>query len=130
MLGQEDGKPDAVSDGTRSYNNCPIGKRMIVVSAGVIMNLLLAGVFFLICFQIGVNFEAPIIGHIIPDSPAAKATAIGDSTNLLRTGDIVVSIDGKPTTTFTDIQIAGAMAKPGVSVVLEVQRFSFLMLYF
>ena len=122
MLGQEDGKPDAVSDGPRSYNNCPIGKRMIVVSAGVIMNLLLAGVFFLICFQIGVNFEAPIIGHIIPDSPAARATAIGDSTNLLRTGDIVVSIDGKPTTTFTDIQIAGAMAKPGVPVVLEVQR--------
>ena len=122
MLGQEDGKPDVVSDDPRSYNSCSIGKRMIVVSAGVIMNLLLAGVFFLICFQIGVNFEAPIIGHVIPDSPAAKATALTDGITPLQTGDTVVSIDGKEAKTFTDIQIAGAMAKPGVPVQLEVKR--------
>ena len=51
MLGQEDGNPDAISNDPRSYNNCPIGKRMVVVSAGVVMNILLAVTFFLICFS-------------------------------------------------------------------------------
>ena len=122
MLGQEDGKPDQVSGDPRSYNMCSIGKRMVVVSAGVIMNLLLAGVFFLICFQIGVNFESPVIGHIIPDSPAADASAIGREDEPLQSGDTVVFVDGKPATTFTDIQIAGAMTKPGVPIELSVRR--------
>ncbi len=122
MLGQEDGKPDQVSDDPRSYNSCSIGKRMVVVSAGVVMNLLLAGVFFLICFQIGVNFDAPIIGHIIPNSPAARAIAQGNQSEQLQTGDTVVSIDGKETKTFQDVQIAGAMAKPNVPITLEVRR--------
>jgi len=122
MLGQEDGKPDEVSIDPRSYNKCPIGKRMVVVSAGVIMNLLLAGVFFLICFQIGVNFEAPIIGHIIPGSPAAKTLSLGDNPTHLQTGDTVVSIDGDDATTFQEIQIASAMAKPNTPVLLEVRR--------
>ena len=120
MLGQEDGKPDAVSEDPRSYNKCPIGKRMVVVSAGVIMNLLLAAVLFVGCFQFGVRFEAPVIGQVIPNSPAAEAVA-SNGTYLL-SGDTVVSINGEPASTFTDIQIAGAMAKPGEPVVLSVQR--------
>ncbi len=120
MLGQEDGKPDVVSQDPRSYNMCPIGKRMVVVSAGVIMNLLLAAVLFIGCFQFGVRFEAPVIGQVIPNSPASEAVA-KDGTHLL-SGDTVVLINGKPASTFTDIQIAGAMSKPGEPVVLEVQR--------
>ena len=122
MLGQEDGKPDEVSDDPRSYNRCSIGKRMIVVSAGVVMNLLLAAVFFLICFQIGVNFEAPIIGHIVKNSPAAKALSESDYPSHLQTGDVVVSIDGDEARTFQDVQIASAMAKPHTPVLLEVRR--------
>ena len=122
MLGQEDGNPDEVSDDPRSYNRCSIGKRMIVVSAGVIMNLLLAAVFFLICFQIGVNFEAPIIGHIVPNSPAAETLSEGDNPSPLQTGDTVVLIDGDEARTFQDVQIASAMAKPNTPVLLEVRR--------
>jgi len=120
MLGQEDGKPDAVSQDPRSYNLCPIGKRMIVVSAGVFMNLLLAAVLFVGCFQFGVRFEAPIIGQVIPNTPASEAVA-SNGTHMLP-GDTVVSINGKPASTFTDIQIAGAMSKPGELVVLQVRR--------
>ncbi len=122
MLGQEDGKPEEVSNDPRSYNKCPIGKRMVVVSAGVMMNLLLAGLFFLICFQIGVNFEAPIIGEIIPNSPASKAMALGDKEIPLESGDTIVSIDGSSVATFQNIQIAGAMSKPGVPLLLEVEK--------
>lgn len=122
MLGQEDGKPDNQTEDPRSYNRCPIGKRMVVVSAGVCMNVLLAIVLFLVCFQFGVRFEAPIIGQIIPGSPAARAMSMGDNPSSLQPSDVIVTIDSKPVNTFTDVQIAGAMAKPGVPVVLEVKR--------
>ena len=122
MLGQEDANPDAVSEDPRSYNKCPIGKRMVVVSAGVIMNALLACFLFLICFQIGVNFEAPIIGAILPDSPAARTSANGYENLTLQSGDTVITIDGKEAKTFMNLQIAGAMAKPGKPVVIEVKR--------
>ena len=36
MLGQDDADPGAVSQEAGSYNVCPIPKRMVVVSAGVI----------------------------------------------------------------------------------------------
>ena len=120
MLGQEDGKPDSVSNDLRSYNMCPIGKRMVVVSAGVFMNLLLAAVLFIGCFQVGVRFEAPVIGQIIPNSPAFE-TITTDGTHL-QSGDTVVSINGNPAYTFTDIQIAGAMSKPGETVTIGVKR--------
>jgi len=122
MLGQEDAKPDVVSEDPRSYNRCPIGKRMIVVSAGVVMNVLLAAVLFLVCFQIGVRFEAPIIGHLVPDSPAANALSLGEDPTHLQPSDTIVSIDSKPVSTFTDVQIAGAMAKPGHSLLFQIER--------
>ncbi|MBC8309531.1 MAG: site-2 protease family protein [Phycisphaerales bacterium] len=126
MLGQEDGKPDEVSDDPRSYNKCPIGKRMVVVSAGVLMNLLLAIVFFLICFQIGVNFEAPVVGAIANGSPAETAKSVGDESyqknHSLEVGDTVLSIDGKVVHTFQDVQIASAMAKPNVPIHLEARN--------
>jgi regulator of sigma E protease len=99
---------------------CPIGKRMIVVSAGVFMNLLLAAILFIGCFQVGVRFEAPVIGQIIPNSPASESIAT-DGTHL-QPGDTVVSINDKPAFTFTDIQIAGAMSKPGEPVTLGIKR--------
>jgi len=122
MLGQEDGKPDVVSNDPRSYNNCAIGKRMVVVSAGVILNFVLAAVFFLISFQMGVKFEAPIIGDIKQNSPAALTASVEDASIYLQSGDHVHSVNGKNAETFTDIQIAGAMAKPNDKVVLEVQK--------
>ncbi len=124
MLGQEDGKPDEVSDDPRSYNKCSIGKRMVVVSAGVVMNLILAIVFFLICFQIGVNFEAPVIGGIAQGSPAEKAKSLGDlsqKNHSLAIGDTILSIDGEEVHTFQDVQIASAMARPNVPIHLKTR---------
>jgi regulator of sigma E protease len=51
MLGQEDANPHYASNDPRSYTRCPVGKRMIVVSAGVIMNLVLAVILFIIAFS-------------------------------------------------------------------------------
>ena len=51
MLGQEDFEFDksgeiAVKEDPRSFSNRPVGQRMAVISAGVIMNVLFAGVLF------------------------------------------------------------------------------------
>ena len=42
MLGQDDLDPAATSADPRSYQRTPVGKRMVVISAGVVMNLVLA----------------------------------------------------------------------------------------
>ncbi len=122
MVGQDDSDPSAVSEDPRSYNHCPIGKRMIVVSAGVVMNVLMAGLLFVVCFQVGVRFEAPVIGGIIPDSPASQAKATNAKDQHLQPGDMVLSVDGDETRTFTDLQIAASMAVPGRSLELVVKR--------
>jgi regulator of sigma E protease len=127
MLGQEDANPAAVSDAPRSYNRCPVGKRMIVVSAGVVMNVLLAAVLFLIAFMVGVRFEAPVIGHVSSTHPAGvtvaeNARALGIATAGLQPGDRVLSIDGREARTFSDIQIAAAMGRPDVPFTMEIER--------
>ncbi|MGI9015341.1 MAG: site-2 protease family protein [Phycisphaerales bacterium] len=127
MLGQEDGNPNAVSAEPRSYSSAPIGKRMVVVSAGVIMNLLVAVVFFVWAFMVGVEFEAPIVGGTDPSMPAASAIALnanqyGIAEPGLQLGDVVLSVDGKDTETFGDIAIAAAMAAPETPVALKVRR--------
>ncbi len=127
MLGQEDTDPTAVSDDPRSYNTCAISKRMIVVSAGVVMNVLLAMVLFIVAFLVGVKFEAPVVGDVDPALPAGSvmaenASALGVTEPGLKPGDEVLSIDGKPIRAFHDIRIAGAMAKPGEQIHLKVKR--------
>ncbi len=127
MLGQEDANPNYVSDDPRSYNSCPIGKRMIVVSAGVVMNLLLAVVLFIAAFMVGVQFEAPVIGAVAFDLPAGttapdNAEQLGIEELGLLAGDRVLSINGTAAHTFADIAIASAMAKPGEELKFDVAR--------
>jgi regulator of sigma E protease len=127
MLGQEDLHPGAISDDPRSYGRCPVGKRMVVVSAGVIANIITAIAFFIIAFLVGVKFEAATVGGAIANLPAAttmpeNASALGISEPGLRPGDRIVAIDGKRATTFSDVEIASAMSRPGRSLDLLVER--------
>jgi regulator of sigma E protease len=130
MLGQEDGRPASEVGLPRSYQTAPIGKRMVVVSAGVIMNLLTAIVLFLFAFAIGVRFPAPVVGGAIPEWPAATAVASNaeqaglssnDATGL-QAGDRITAINGEPVATYADVMIAAAMIRPGASLDLSVER--------
>ncbi len=126
MLGQEDANPGATSDDPRSYGRTPIGRRMVVVSAGVVMNLITAILMFVVAFLVGVRFEAPVVGGVIPGSSAATAVAtvddparIGDG---LQAGDRIVRIDDTDVLTFSDVMIEAAMSVPGRPLRVEVER--------
>jgi len=129
MLGQEDGNPGAISSAPRSYQTAPIGKRMVVVGAGVVMNLILAVLLFLIAFAVGVRFPAPIIGGTEPGSPAGNALATNaDAAGLtgaaqrLQPGDTIVAIDGDPVATYADVMQRAAMNRPGNAMHISVLR--------
>lgn len=114
MLGQEDLNPQATSGAPDSYQNKPVWKRMVVISAGVIMNVILAAILFVVVFQAGMREPAPVIGAVQPGSPAE---AVG-----LQPGDVVRSAGGEQTVTFTDLFIEVAMTKRDTPVTLEVDR--------
>src|SRR3954447_20725081 len=68
MLGQDDLNPNAVVNDPRAYNMKPIGKRMVIVSAGVIMNIILAIIGFSILFKMGFDVPPPVVGQVYPNS--------------------------------------------------------------
>ncbi|MEE2908044.1 MAG: site-2 protease family protein [Planctomycetota bacterium] len=124
MLGQDDLAPGARASGDRSFNNTAIWKRMIVVSAGVFMNLLFAAVLFVIAFSIGVRFEAPVVGEVFPGSPASLAVGTGTATGLvgLKPDDEIVTLDGDDVPTFLDATIGVAMAAPDRTIEVGLRR--------
>ena len=122
MKGQEDMDPTSTSDAIDGYGSKPVWKRMIVVSAGVILNLITSVILFVVAFMIGVKFEAPIIGAVRPGSPAATARNLDGAPNGLLPGDQIDSINGDPMTTFADIQIGAAMSHPDHESILQVTR--------
>lgn len=127
MLGQEDANPQATSTLKGSYQNTPIGKRMVVVSAGVIMNLILGVLFFVWAFMVGVPFEAPIVGGVTAGFPAAETMPLnaaehGVTEPGLKPGDRIVEIDGDEVSHFRDVAIASAMARGDRPLNIRAER--------
>lgn len=54
----------------RSYPARPVWQRMIIISAGVIMNMVFAIVFAAIAYRMGVSYTPCIVGGTAPGSPA------------------------------------------------------------
>jgi len=124
MLGQDDMDPGATSDAPDSYQNCAPWKRLVVISAGVVMNMIMAATLFILVFMVGMKVEPPTIGMIATGLPAeaARATLPDGTETGLEPGDRVVSIDGVKPRRFDAIMMEVATAKPGRPVELVVQR--------
>ena len=71
----------------RAFNRQTVWKRIAIVSAGPIANLLLAIVLYWGLFMLGVTGARPIIGEVAKDSLAAQAS--------LTTGEVIQKINGK-----------------------------------
>src|SRR5262249_37180294 len=70
----------------RSYKNKSVGQRMMIISAGVIMNVILAFVCFIAVYSHGLKREVGVVGYVEPGGPAWQA-AVPASVELLQIGD-------------------------------------------
>jgi regulator of sigma E protease len=127
MLGQDDVNPLAVSDAPDSYQNCKPWKRMVVISAGVIVNVITAAVLFILVFMVGLKVEPAKVGGVQPGSPAAtsiagNASAAGVTEPGLRPGDELLSVDGHKPNSFNDLVLGTAMAERDHALSLSVKR--------
>jgi regulator of sigma E protease len=123
MLGQDDMNPNAESLDPRAYNNQTIAKRMVIVSAGVIMNILLAAFGFMVLFLIGFDAPPAVVGSVLPGSPASQTVRKDDGAVApLRVGDRILYMDGKYQHDFTKIMLNTALLEEGARIPLYVQR--------
>ncbi len=87
-------------DKKRSFLHKPLLSRTAIVSAGSIMNLLLAVVLFPVIYMIGISVPAyferePRIGFVEPEGPAGRAG--------LRAGDVVEYVNDTAVKTWEDL---------------------------
>lgn len=113
MYGQEDMVASTTSTETDHYMNASVGKRMVIISAGVVMNVILAAVLFTIVFRIGFGAPSTVIGRVVPDSPADVAG--------VDVGDRILAINGEPQYAWTGVGLTTALLQPNETASLLVQ---------
>ncbi|MGD1277769.1 MAG: site-2 protease family protein [Tepidisphaeraceae bacterium] len=123
MLGQDDLRPGVTVDDPRSYNNKSVGARMFIVSAGVIMNIIVAAVGFMIVYMLGFPVPPARVGGVMSLSPAMHAVRADGTRAALQTGDEILSVGGKKTAgDFTKIQLAVALSREGATLPVVVRH--------
>lgn len=127
MLGQEDFNPNAVSAEPDSYQACPPWKRLVVISAGVVANVVTAAILFIFVFMVGIRSEPAKVGTVYAGSPAAlampsNAEALGIRDPGLMPGDRVLSINGDSPRHFNDLNLAIVMSERDRPVDLLIER--------
>lgn len=126
MLGEEES-----SDNPRSFNKQPIRERIFIVTAGVIMNILVAGVAYFIFLAINsFSLIIPIMGEyqfkfaetqnvvvvdfVAENSPASEAG--------LKPGEVIIAVDNNPTTSMEELGDY-ILERKGIEVILTVVDF-------
>ncbi len=127
MLGQDDLKPGVTANDPRAYNNKTISQRMVIVSAGVIMNVILAAIGFMIAFLLGLPAAPAIVGNLQPGSPAQSAYRLVNGQPQLaplQPGDTILTLDGRAQADFTKIGMNVALSEEGRALPIDVKRVS------
>ncbi len=118
MMGQEDfdDKSEELkfNDDPRSFTNKPVYKRMIIVSAGVIMNIFFAAFLFVIVFMNGKEERSTTIGTVVPGTPASHGG--------LQPGDIIRRINDKDIRSHQEVQFAVTLSDPHRALNILIDR--------
>jgi len=115
MVGEDPDSTEAV-DPRISFSHQPVWKRVAIVLAGPVFNLLFAFVAFSVVLAVygqRVPSDVAKVGGVMADMPAARAG--------LQVGDVVTAVDGKPIATWEELSNT-IRASSGHPVVMTVQR--------
>ncbi len=131
MLGQEDFNPGATAEhDPRSWQRAPAGKKIVILSAGVAMNVVFSIIVFVIVYMNGIRFIAPVVGSTQPGLPAATvvlpdevAEAMGVEEAVgLQAGDRILNVNGKKIRRFSQVQMAAILSDDDETFDLTVAR--------
>ncbi|MAB90034.1 MAG: hypothetical protein CMJ90_11310 [Planctomycetes bacterium] len=111
MAGEDPTKP--TTGQPDEFGSKKVWQRVLVISAGVIMNLIFALIAVPIAFAVGIPFEEPIVGAVTPGSPAWEGG--------VRHGDRVVAVDGRKVLTFFDVLQDVAVSDGPVTLTIDRQ---------
>lgn len=119
MLGQEDFAVDKegelkVRDNPDSFTSKSVGKRMVIVSAGVVMNLLFACLAFTGVMMLGQYSVPAIVGYVDPTSAAMRAS--------IQPGDRIVAVNGDKIRSFEDLFHAVTLSDQNQELELTIER--------
>jgi regulator of sigma E protease len=78
-----------------SFAAKPARKRIVVLAAGVTMNVILAMVLFMFAYGLGEPTYPALVGTVVPGSPAAAAG--------VQVGDTFVAVNGQKVQQFSDV---------------------------
>ncbi|MCS7159614.1 MAG: site-2 protease family protein [Gemmatales bacterium] len=109
MLGElpgEESDPEILNN-PRAYQNKPVGQRMLIISAGVIMNLVLGAGCFIYAYMAGKSEVLPLVGYVEPGSRADQAG--------LEPGSLVLQVNRNERPAFEDLMFASATARADVT---------------
>jgi len=115
MVGEGDAaNEDEAEEDPRSFRKKTVGQRMLIISAGVIMNILLGMVCFVAAYLHGVREEPATLGSVVSGGAAWRAG--------LRTDDHIVKIDSRENPSFKDLRPIVMSTRAGETVQVTVQR--------
>lgn len=98
MVGESPDAEVSPEEESLSFTRKKLWQKSLIVAAGPVFNFLLAIVIFYMLYQfVGVYLAKPVVGEIMPDSPALSAG--------LKSGDVIKEINRKPMNSFEDIAL-------------------------
>lgn len=110
----EESKSDLVlpEDRKRTFESLALYKRVIIVLAGPVMNLIFPVLLYFSVFVAEGPFSPPTVGVVLPEHPAD---------GILRPGDRIMSVDGQDVGTFEEVRRI-VERRPGETLRLKVFR--------
>jgi membrane-associated protease RseP (regulator of RpoE activity) len=113
MVG-EGSETEEDDDNPRSFKNKTVGQRMAIISAGVVMNVILGCVCFILAYHGGVKQSPAVVGLVEPGSPAWKHD--------VRSGQVIQHIGDEDKPYFEDLLFSVMLSREGQELRMIVAR--------